>query len=139
MQQAPLPSPRISETTEVNEQAGLSLIELVALLVILALLGAMAVPRFSDMQEEALMAARQRSSIAVKVAHSVATTRLQALPNVSELADFVAGETSATPVANGIRITVNGEQHLVPTFTDSTCSSETSSVRDRVACVGSAQ
>ena len=40
-----------------NKQAGFTLIELVAVLVILALLGAMAVPRFASVQNSALVAA----------------------------------------------------------------------------------
>ena len=46
-------STRFKETTQMKKNAGFTLIELVAVLVILALLGAMAVPRFTDVSNDA--------------------------------------------------------------------------------------
>ncbi len=120
-----------------KKQAGFTLIELVAVLVILALLGAMAVPRFSNMQNDALDAAKQGSSMAVKSAHSIAIAKLKTLPTVTELEGYVGGESAVLAVATGIQVTINGTNYVVPTFTDSTCGSATAAVGDSVACVGS--
>ncbi len=120
-----------------NKQTGFTLIELVAVLVILALLGAMAVPRFADMQNEALAAAKNGSSNAVKSALAISIAQLKDLPTVTQLAANVGGDaTNATAVATGVQITINGTNYIAPTYTDSTCLSATSAVGNKVACVG---
>ncbi|MFQ5642081.1 MAG: type II secretion system protein [Thiogranum sp.] len=123
-----------------NKQTGFTLIELVAVLVILALLGAMAVPRFSSVQNDALHAALDGSSNAVKSAHSISIARLKRLPTVSELVQDVGGSANAAVHAgnDGIQVSINGVDYLIPTFTDSTCTSPTSTGSPTVACVGSA-
>ncbi len=118
-----------------NKQTGFTLIELVAVLVILALLGAMAVPRFVDVQTEALTAAQNGSSNAVKSAHAMAIAALKRYPTVTELGDYVGGP-AVTPVAGGIQVTIDGTAYTVPTYTDVTCGSQTTAVGDTVACVG---
>lgn len=120
-----------------KKQAGFTLIELVAVLVILALLGAMAVPRFSNMQDDALDAAKNGSSAAVKSAHSIAIAKLKALPTVTELAGYVGGESAILAVGTGIQVTISGTDYVVPTYDDPTCGSATAAVGDTVACVGS--
>ena len=123
-----------------NKQTGFTLIELVAVLVILALLGAMAVPRFASVQTDALRAALDGSSNAVKSAHSISIARLKRLPSVAELVVDVGGGASAVEHAgsDGVQISINGSNYLVPTFSDSTCSSPTAVATPTVACVGSA-
>lgn len=121
-----------------KKQAGFTLIELVAVLVILALLGAMAVPRFANIQNDALGAAQDGSSNAVKTAHAIAIAKLKRLPNITELAGGVGGDgTNPTAVANGVQVSINGTDYVVPTYTDSTCGSATAAVDNIVACVGS--
>ena len=119
-----------------NKQAGFTLIELVAVLVILALLGAMAVPRFSNMQDDALDAAKNGTGMAVKSAHSIAIAKLKRLPTVLELAGYVGGESTVTAVATGIQVNINGTDYVVQTYTDSTCGSATGGTGADVACVG---
>ena len=119
-----------------NKQAGFTLIELVAVLVILALLGAMAVPRFASVQGDALRAAQDGSSNAVKSAHSLAIANLKRLPDITELTGYVGGEANATAVATGVQVTINGNNFVVPTYTDSTCVAATVATANSVACVG---
>jgi MSHA pilin protein MshA len=120
-----------------NKQAGFTLIELVAVLVILALLGAMAVPRFADIQADALGAAQDGSSNAVKSAHSIAIANLKQLPTVTELTDRVGGAaTNPTAVATGVQVTINGTNYVVPTYNNTTCDAATAATTDIVACVG---
>ncbi len=123
-----------------KKQTGFTLIELVAVLVTLALLGAMAVPRFASVQNDALRAALDGSSKAVKAAHPIAIARLRRLPTVTELVQDVGGGASAavSTANDGVQITINGLNYLVPTFTDSTCTSITRASSSTVACVGRA-
>jgi len=107
-------------------------------MVILALLGAMAVPRFATVQADALRAAQDGSSNAVKSAHSIAIARLKRLPTVTELVADVGGSANATAVATGVQVTINLLPYIVPTYTDSTCTSATTATppNDIVGCVG---
>jgi len=120
-----------------NKQAGFTLIELVAVMVILALLGAMAVPRFADVQTSALRAAQDGSSNAVKSAHSIAIAENKTLPNITTLATYVGGQGGTATAANGgVVVSISGNNFTVPTYTDSTCASLTTAPADIVACVG---
>jgi len=123
-----------------NKQAGFTLIELVAVLVILALLGAMAVPRFASVQNSALVSALDGSSNAVKSSHSIAIARYKGLPTVTELLGEFGGETTVAVAGtnDGLSVAINGNNYLVPTFTDSTCTAATANATDSVACVGTA-
>ncbi len=118
-----------------KKEAGFTLIELVAVLVILALLGAMAVPRFVDVSAQALTAAQNGSLAGVRSAHAMAIADLRALPTVTELATYVGGP-NITPVATGIEVTINTQPYIVETFTDVTCQAPTNNVGDLVGCIG---
>jgi MSHA pilin protein MshA len=122
-----------------KRQAGFTLIELVAVLVILGLLGAMAVPRFANLQDDALTAAKNGSSSAVKSAHAIAIAKLRTLPQVDELVNYVGADTPVTAVASGIQVTLGTNNYVVPTYTDSTCTpaNATTALTDLVGCVGS--
>jgi len=123
-----------------KKQTGFTLIELVAVLVILALLGAMAVPRFASIQGDALRAAQDGSSNAVKSAHSIAIANLRRAPDVTELIGYVGGETPVVAVAGGVQVTINTLPYTVPTFQDGACTAgneTTAAVAQPVLCVGS--
>lgn len=123
-----------------KKQAGFTLIELVAVLVILALLGAMAVPRFATIQADAVGAAVDGTENAVKSAHSIAIANLKRTPLVSELAGYVGGQTPVAASAgnDGMQFAINGDNWMVPTFTDATCLAPTANAGDAVLCVGNA-
>ncbi len=118
-----------------NKQAGFTLIELVAVLVILSLLGAMAVPRFFDVSNGALAAAQDGSVAGVRSGHAMAIAELKRTPTVTELVDYVGGQNVAA-VATGIEVTINATPYVVQTYTDTTCTAATSAVADSVNCVG---
>lgn len=120
-----------------KQQAGFTFIELFAVLVVLALLGAMAVPRFADGQSEALATAQVNSRKAVKTAHAFYIAKNKALPDVSSLASWVTVDGKVTGVTSGIKVAVNGTDYLVPTYTDTGCSMPTSDVKQTVRCIGS--
>lgn len=119
-----------------KKQAGFTLIELVAVLVILALLGAMAVPRFTDMSASALTAAQNGSVAGVRSAHAMAIAQLKTLPTVTELRDYVGGP-NVSAVTTGIQVQINGNNYVVQTYQNTTCTNATAAApADKVGCVG---
>ena len=120
-----------------NKQAGFTLIELVAVMVILALLGAMAVPRFADVQGSAVDAVIDGTRNAVKSAHSIGIARDKDFPTVTDLAGLVGGDTALTAQNKGLDFTVSGDSYTVQTYTDATCTSATAAPGNQVRCIGS--
>lgn len=120
-----------------KKHGGFTLIELVAVLVILALLGAMAVPRFVDMSQNALTAAQNGSIAAVRTGHAMAIAQLRALPRLNQLINFVGGQqVSMNPGGTGIDVVINNQTYTIGTYTDTTCQTATSAATDTVGCVG---
>ena len=120
-----------------KKNSGFTLIELVAVLVILALLGAMAVPRFTDVSADALTAAQNGSVAGVRSGHAMAIAKLKTLPALSELIDYVGGPNVAVAADNsGIEVTINSVAYVVKTYTDTTCTTATANATDLVGCVG---
>lgn len=118
-----------------SKQSGFTLIELVMVIVILGILGAIAVPKFVDLSADATTAAGKGMSGAVKAAHAIAIADLKTFPTVTELATYVNGE-GVGAAATGITVDINGSSATVPTFTDSTCATATTAVGNTVECVG---
>jgi MSHA pilin protein MshA len=130
-------SPVFRREGNMKKQAGFTLIELVAVLVILALLGAMAVPRFVDVSNDALTAAKNGSIAAVRTGHAMAIADLKQVPTLTQLLTYVGGQAVALPGGNnGIEVTINGTAYVVRTYTDTTCGTATSAATDPVRCVG---
>ena len=120
-----------------KKNAGFTLIELVAVLVILALLGAMAVPRFTDVSNDALTAAKNGSIAGVRSGHAMAIAKLKTLPQLSELVTYVGGPNIAVAADNsGIEVTINSIPYIVKTYKDTTCTTATALAADPVGCVG---
>ena len=121
-----------------KKNAGFTLIELVAVLVILALLGAMAVPRFTDVSSDALTAAQNGSIAGVRSGHAMAIAKLKTLPTLTELATYVGGPNVAVDAVGhtGIEVTINSVPYIVKTYKDTTCQTPTALAADPVGCVG---
>ncbi len=120
-----------------SKQKGFTLIELVMVLSLLAILAAIAVPRFIDLSGDALTASKRGMSGAVKSAHAVAIADLKTFPDVTGLTGYVDGE-GVTAVATGVQVVIDGNgPYVVPTYTDTACGTATGAVGDTVRCVGS--
>lgn len=120
-----------------KKQAGFTLIELVAVLVILALLGAMAVPRFIDVSNDALVAAQNGSIAAVRTGHAMAIAELKRVPRLDELVNYVGGQNVSLPAGgNGVQVDINNVGYIIQTYTDTTCKTATGAADAPVRCVG---
>lgn len=122
-----------------RQQTGFTLIELVMVIVIIGILAAMAVPRFVNMQGEALDAALRGSEGAVRSAMTISIAQNKTYPDVTTLATYVQTEGgNATAANNGVRVTINGDGYIVRTYTDSNCNNATAAPGNTVQCVGTA-
>ena len=134
-----------------NKQAGFTLIELVMVIVILGILGAIAVPQFVDLSSSALTAAKSGMTGATKAGHAVAIAELRNFPTLTQLAvgdgstncnggpcgPYVQGEgISVAAGGTGVQVTIDGTTYVVPTYTDTGCSTPTAAAGNTVRCVG---
>lgn len=115
-----------------KRQAGMTLIELVIVIVVLGIIAAVAAPRFADISTSAKTASIDGSVGAVKSAHTIAIGELKRVPTVTELTGYVDGGTA---VATGVQVTIGGTNYTILTFTDSACTAATAAVGNSVSCV----
>lgn len=121
--------------------SGLSFIEVVLILVLIALVGTMAIPQLVARQPHTLEGSMEPSKMetehVVRVALSLANADLKQSPSVSSLALYVQAE-QVEALDDGIRILWKEQAFTVATYTDANCGVPTRSTNDAVLCVGDA-
>ena len=119
-----------------RKQAGFNLIELLTVMVILALLGALAIPRFISVEAGSSQTAQDKIINEVMSAHSKAIAGLQDFPTVVQLETYINSEPAASATDKGLRFRVDDTGYTALTYTDAACSSPTRHTTDQVLCIG---
>jgi MSHA pilin protein MshA len=124
-----------------KEQRAFSLVKLIIAVLIVGVLIAVAVPRYVHLQliKSSVSNLPQARPIAsVQAGFVLARQHLKGYPTVAQLATYVK-DSSATAVNTGVQMDDNRIQVIVPTFTDSACTTATNMPGNTVKCVGPAQ
>ncbi len=119
-------------------KAGFTWIELLASLVMIALLGVLAVPRFAVEPARQPQTPRADAKTAVMSAHSTAIATLKDFPSVIQLATYLDNAEQVTATGHGLRFPLDNASYTVLTYIDASCSRPTGKVTDPVLCVGTA-
>lgn len=119
----------------IEKLTGLTLIEVVLIMTIMAVFGLMTVPQYVAAADEASADAKWEISVAAKNSQSALTEQTGNTPTVIALAEQLSG-AGGMAVANGIQVKVDGDVHTIPTYTNSLCNKPTQTVNDQVGCVG---
>ncbi len=117
-----------------DKQAGMTLIELVMVIVVLGILAAIAAPKFVDISDDAVTVSKSGALGAVKTAFAVAIADNQKFVDVVTLVSYI-DDTTAIASKGGIRLTINGVYYTVGTYTDGACKTATHATSDIVKCV----
>jgi type II secretory pathway pseudopilin PulG len=119
----------------IEKLTGLTLIEVVLIMTVMAVFGVMTVPQYVAAADEASADAKWEVSVAAKNSQSALTEQTGSTPTVIALAEQLS-VTGGMAVANGIQVKVDGGVHTIPTYTNSLCNKPTQNVNDQVGCVG---
>ena len=114
---------------------GLTLIEVVLIMTIMAVVGLMTVPQYVAAADEASADAKWEVSVVAKNSQSALTEQTGSTPTVIALAEQLSG-ASGMAIAGGIQVKVDGNVHIIPTYANSLCNEPTQNINDHVGCVG---
>ena len=98
---------------------GFSLIELVIVLIVLGVLAAIAIPRYVDLKQNAANAAIFGNLAAAKSTFAILVAENKGYPTFAQMIARIQPAPTMTP--QGLQFTVGGNNYIVKTFTDSTC------------------
>ena len=119
----------------IEKLEGLTLIEVVLIMTIMAVVGAMTVPQYVAAADEASADAKWKVSVAAKNNQSALTEQTGSAPTIIALAEQMS-DAGGIAVAAGIQVEVDGKTHTIPTYTNSLCNKPTRNINDHVGCVG---
>jgi len=122
---------------------GFTLLELVIVIIVLGILGAIAIPKYMGIRETAVTTAKTAATDAIRSVYAMAMLDLKQYPTVTQLGNYVHAEAGtagegAKVTGKGIEVVIDKRTYLVPTYKDTACSDKnpTSDVSDVVQCVG---
>lgn len=128
------------------KQKGFTLIEIVIVIVILGILGAIAIPKFIDLSGEARAAAADSNGSAVKSAWAIYIAKNKDQPTAQQLTDSVTAQHGVALAADNKSILIDMDSGApqpkyktqVSLFKDDGCSAgqETTVTTDKVKCIG---
>ncbi|WP_455199156.1 type II secretion system protein [Kaarinaea lacus] len=121
------------EKTMNDNRKGLTLIELILIMTMLAIVGVMTIPQMVVAADEAKDQARWDVSVAAKNSHMALIEQAGDQPTVIAIAEQV---TAGHAVPGGIQVEVDGSSYTIPTYTNSLCNEPTRTINDKVGCVG---
>jgi prepilin-type N-terminal cleavage/methylation domain-containing protein len=117
-----------------NKLDAFTLIELVMVLLILAILTVVAIPKFVDLTGKAETAAESSLLSAYQSAFAVSIADISAFPTVTQFQTYLQG--SSAPVTGQIpAVTVGSKSCSVTLFTNTSCSAAATANADTVKCV----
>ena len=115
--------------------SGFTLVELVLVLVIIALLSAVAVPKYIEVNGERTGYEKRELATKVKNALVIARADIKHAPSVQDLVAYVQSNY-VSAADTGIVFKKSGVVYTVPTYSDSGCTSLTKMANEKVECVG---
>ncbi len=122
------------EKTMDENRKGLTLIELILIMTMLAMVGVMTIPDMVVAADVAKDQAKWKVSVAAKNSHMALIEQTGGEPTVIAIAEQVA---TGQAVPGGIEVEVDGNSYTIPTYTNSMCNQPTRNISDKVRCVGS--
>lgn len=126
------------------KQAGFTLIELAIAVLIIAILAAIAVPKFVLLSDQAKLSAVKDAIGTAQTSLAVYRAENDDFPTLAQLANQIELRTTATQAyysgvdadqPSGISITIDKTNYIIRTFTDSNCS-QTFSTGDAASATG---
>ncbi len=118
-----------------KQNFGFTLIELAIAVLIIAVLAAIAVPRFANLASKASRSAVLTAIGTAQTSIAVYRAENRGFPTTDELAaQMQLRLASAEGVSIGVSIEIDSTNYIINTYTDSACTAATSDSTDKVKC-----
>jgi MSHA pilin protein MshA len=113
----------------------ITFVELTLVFSIIGVVGVIAVPRYVDASQQALLQSKAAMTRTAKNVYQEMTREGGELPSVAMLAAHLPVQATRAQAA-GISVRIDDADYTLPTYANSLCTVLTQSRDDKVACVG---